>query len=197
MAKRKPTRSEKPTLHQTSSAPKSAAPLIGAEDMFQWNKTGFDAAMKLSNAIIEGFEHIREMQMHTAQEVHEKNDRVTRDLMQARSPTDLSQLQMELARFNMEHATRYWQQMFTIGNQTNAKLVEEVKNECLAAGEKMNRVLGRATKSVEKPTKTSAPDSMRMAMDMTNMTLTNMTKAASQWMDSAKHSLENISATRH
>ena len=137
------------------------------------------------------------MQMHTAQETHEKNDKVVRDLMQVRSPTDLSQLHTELSRFNMEHATRYWQQMFTIGNQTNAKLVEEVKNECLAAGEKMNRVLGRATKSVEKPTQASAPDSMRMAMDMTNMTLTNMTKAASQWMDTAKHSLENISATRH
>jgi Phasin protein len=197
MPKRKPTRNVKPTLHQASSAPKSAAPAIGSEDVFQWNKTGFDAAMKLSNAIIEGFEHIREMQMHTAQEVHEKNDKVARDLVQARSPADLSQLQMELARFNLEHATRYWQQMFAIGNQTNARLVDEVKNECLAAGEKMNRTLGRATKAVEKPVQPSTPDSMRMAMDMTNMTLTNMTKAASQWMDSAKHNLENISATRH
>jgi Phasin protein len=197
MPKRKPTRSVMPKVQQTSAPTKSVAPAIGAEDMFQWNKTGFDAAVKLSNAIIEGFEHVREMQMHTAHETHEKNDKVVRDLMQARSPTDLSQLQMELARFNMEHASRYWQQMFAIGNQTNAKLVEEVKNECLAAGEKMNRVLGRATKSVEKPAQASAPDSMRMAMDMTNMTLTNMTKAASQWMDTAKHSLENISATRH
>ena len=58
MPKRKPTRSEKPPLHQTPSASKSVAPVIGAEDVFQWNKTGFDAAVKLSNAIIEGFEHI-------------------------------------------------------------------------------------------------------------------------------------------
>ena len=52
MPKRKPTRSEKPPLHQTPSASKSVAPVIGAEDVFQWNKTGFDAAVKLSNAII-------------------------------------------------------------------------------------------------------------------------------------------------
>ncbi len=196
MAKRKPTRSEKSTMHQASSAPKFAAPLIGTEDMFQWNKTGFDAAVKLSNAIIEGFEHIREMQMHTAHEVHEKNDRIARDLMQARSPTDLSQLQMDLARFSMEHATRYWQQMFTIGNQTNAKLVEEVKNECLTVGEKINQTLGHASKSAAS-TKVTAPEPLRAAMDMTNMTLTNWSKAATQWMDTAKNNLENISATRH
>jgi Phasin protein len=197
MTKRKPTRSVMPKVHQTSAPTKSVTPAIGAEDMFQWNKTGFDAAVKLSNAIIEGFEHIREMQMHSAHEAHEKNDKVVHDLMQARSAADLSQLQMELARFNIERATRYWQQMFAIGNQTNAKLVEEVKNECVAASETMNRSLGRATKTVEKPVEASAPDSMRMAMDMTNMTLTNLTKAASQWMDTAKHNLENISATRH
>ncbi|MGB8339447.1 MAG: phasin family protein [Burkholderiales bacterium] len=197
MPKRKPTRKAKPTHEKTSSPAKSIFPAAGAEEMLQLNKTGLDSAVKLSNAIIEGVEHIREMQMHAAHEVHEKNDKVVHDLMQVRSPADLSQLQLELIRFNMERATRYWQQMFSIGNQVNAKLVDEVKNECLAAGEKWNRVIGRATQSVEKPTVTSSPDPMKMAMDMTNMTMTNLTKAASQWVDTAKRSLENISATRH
>jgi translation initiation factor 2B subunit (eIF-2B alpha/beta/delta family) len=201
MPTRKATRRAKPARHEGPVAAAKTAlptlPAIGAEDMFQLNKTGFDVAVKLSNAIVEGFEHIREMQMHSAHEVHEKNDKVMRDLMQIRNPADLSQLQMELVRFNMQRATQYWQQMFSIGNEANAKLVEEVKNECIAANEKMNRALGRATKSADKPAVPAAPDTMKMAMDMTNMTLTNMTKVASQWMDTAKHSLDNISATRH
>jgi hypothetical protein len=86
--------------------------------------------------------------------------------------------------------------MFAIGNQMNAKLVEEVKNECLAAGEKITRTLGQANKSTALP-KTTTPEPLRAAMDMTNMTITNLTKAATQWMDTAKNNLENISATRH
>jgi Phasin protein len=200
MPKRKPTRAtrtEKPARQETPSPAKSMLPVLGTEDMLQWSKTGFDSAVKLSNAIIEGFEHIREMQMHAAQDAHEKNDKVARDLMQIRSPADLAQLEMELTRSNIERATQYWQQMFSLGNQMNAKLVEEVKNECLVAGEKMNQTLGRASRTVEKPAVAAAPDNMRMAMDMTNMNLTNWTKAASQWMDTAKQNWQNMSATQH
>jgi hypothetical protein len=196
MPKRKIIRKRISTHHETASAAKSILPTMGNEEMFQWNKSGFDSSVKMSNAIVEGFEHIREMQMHSAQEVHEKNDKIAHDLLQVRSPADLAQLQMEFARFNMERAQRYWQQMFAIGNQMNAKLVEEVKNECLAAGEKLSQTLGHANKNVAAP-KTKTPEPLQAAMDMTNMTITNLTKAASQWMDTAKHNLENISATRH
>lgn len=164
--------------------------------MSQWNKSGFDSSVTMSNAVAEGFEHIREMHMRSAHEVHEQNDKIVRDLMHVRSQADFAQLQMEFVRFNMERAQRYWQQMFAIGNQMNAKLVEGMKSECLAAGEKISRALGQANKNVGAP-KTTTPDPLRAAMDMTNMTMTNLTNAASQWMDTAKHSLGNISATRH
>jgi F0F1-type ATP synthase membrane subunit b/b' len=196
MAKRKITTKGNSSHRETSSSTQPALPVMGTEDVFQWSKYGFDSTVKMSNAIIEGFEHIREMQMHSAHEAHEKNDKIARDLMQARSSTDLAQLQMEFARFNLERAQRYWQQMFTIANQMNAKLVEEVKNECLVAGEKLSQTLGQAKKAIDTP-KAVAPEPLRAAMDMTNMTLTNFTKAASQWMDTAKNNLENIAATRH
>lgn len=197
MPKRKPSRTVKSAAQEIASPAKSAPPAIGAEDLFQWNKSGFDSAVKLSNAILEGFEHIRAMQMQAAHEAHEKNDKAKRDLSQVRSPTDLAQLEMELLRTSMERATNYWQQLFAIGNDMNAKLVEEVKSEFLAANEKMNRTLGRTSKAAEKPAAIASPDSMKMAMDMTNLTLTSFNKAASQWMDTAKQNLANLSAQRH
>jgi Phasin protein len=197
MAKRKPSRTEKPARQYTASPAKALLPAVGTEDLLQWSKSGFDSAVKLSNAIFEGFEHMREMQMHAAHDAREKNDKLARELMQIRSPADLAQLEMELARANIERATSYWQQMFTISNQINAKLVEEVKNECLSASEKMNRTLGGAGKSVEKPAAAAATEPLKAAMDMTNMNLTNWTKAASQWMDTAKQNWQNMSATHH
>jgi phasin family protein len=197
MPQRKPARKAKPVHNQTTSTTKPALPGMGSEDIFQWSKTGFDSAVKLTDAVVEGLEHMREMQMHSAHEAHEENEKIMRDLVQARTPADLSQLQMELIRSNAERATKYWQQMFSISNNVNTKLAEEVKNECISAGEKINRAIGRVSKAAPIPAEKAAPDTMKMAMDMTNMTLTNFSKAASQWMDTAKHSLENISATRH
>ncbi len=202
MPARKSTRRTKSasTASAQTTSPMQALP--DTQSAYQVSKTGFDAAVKLTNAVLEGFEHIREMQLNTARQAHDKNNKIANDLLRIRAPADLAKLEMDWTRLNMEQASQYWRDMYSLSSAMNAKLLEEMKNEWFAA----NKELGQATAKMMKPaeqkvmptmTPMASPDNIKLAMDMTNATLTSFTKAASDWMDSAKQSLQNGIATRH
>lgn len=64
-----------------------------------------------AGALFRGFEAIRKIQQQTAHQAGARHEAAAEKLKESCSPNDVLAIQSELLRFDIEAATRYWQQL--------------------------------------------------------------------------------------
>lgn len=95
-------------------------------------KRQLDAAMRLTEAVIEGSERMREVQLEAAAEAHADAVATQKALAAAQSPQELLRIQAEWLAENQRKSMQYWKSLYEAAAETNAQMMK-----CL--GESMPR----------------------------------------------------------
>lgn len=90
-------------------------------------KRQLDAAMRLTEVVIEGSERMREVQIEAAADAHADAVATQKALAAAASPAELMRVQTEWLAANQRKSMAYWKSLFECAAETNARLMR-----CLA-----------------------------------------------------------------
>ena len=95
-------------------------------------KRQLDAAMRLTEVVIEGAERMREVQLEAGAEAHADAVATQKSLAAATSPQELMRIQTEWLAANQRKSMEYWKSLYEAAAETNAQVMK-----CL--GESMPR----------------------------------------------------------
>ncbi len=86
-------------------------------------KRQLDAAMRLTEVVIEGSQRMREMQMEAATTAHADAVATQKALAAASSPDELMRVQTEWLAANQQKSMQYWKRLYETAAETNAQLM--------------------------------------------------------------------------
>lgn len=96
------------TRKTAGAAAQAPAPAAALGD---WHRHGLAAGTRAACAVFRGFEAMRRVQLQAAREALARHEAAAGQLAQPRQPADLLALQAELARYDLQGAALYWQQL--------------------------------------------------------------------------------------
>jgi phasin family protein len=91
--------------------------------MMQAWKNQLDAAMRVTEAVIEGSTRMHEVQIEAATEAHADAVATQKSLAAARSPAEMLRIQAEWLAANQKKSMEYWRQLYGAAAATNAALL--------------------------------------------------------------------------
>lgn len=94
-----------------------------ANAMLDTWKRELDAAMRLTEAVIEGSERMREVQLEAAVEAHADAVATQKALAAASTPAELMRIQTEWLAANQRKSMQYWKSLYETAAETNAQLM--------------------------------------------------------------------------
>lgn len=86
-------------------------------------KRQLDAAMRLTEVVIEGSERMREVQIEAAADAHADAVATQKALAAAASPAELMRIQTEWLAANQRKSMAYWKSLFECAAETNAQVM--------------------------------------------------------------------------
>lgn len=86
-------------------------------------KQQLDAAMRMTEAIIEGSTRVHEVQLEAATEAHADAVATQKSLAAARSPAEMLRIQAEWLAANQKKSMEYWRQLYEAAAATHAELL--------------------------------------------------------------------------
>jgi phasin family protein len=86
-------------------------------------KRQLDAAMRLTEVVIEGSQRMREMQIEAAANAHADAVATQKALAAASSPDQLMRIQTEWLAANQQKSIAYWKSLYETAAETNAQLM--------------------------------------------------------------------------
>jgi len=86
-------------------------------------KRQLDAAMRVTEAIIEGSTRMHEVQIEAATDAHADAVATQKALAAASSPAELLRVQTEWLAANQKKSMQYWKSLYEAAAQTNAQLM--------------------------------------------------------------------------
>lgn len=86
-------------------------------------KRQLDAAMRMTEVVIEGTERMREVQLEAAAEAHADAVATQKSLAAATTPQELMRIQAEWLAANQRKSMEYWKSLFECASQTNAEVM--------------------------------------------------------------------------
>ena len=87
-------------------------------------KRQLDAAMRLTEVVIEGSERMREVQLEAAAEAHADAVATQNALATAQTPQELMRIQTEWLAANQKKSMEYWKSLYEAAAETNAQLMK-------------------------------------------------------------------------
>ncbi|MGE3376590.1 MAG: phasin family protein [Vicinamibacteria bacterium] len=87
-------------------------------------KRQLDAAMRLTEVVIEGSERMREVQLEAAAEAHADAVATQKSLAAATTPQELMRIQAEWLAANQKKSMEYWKALYETAAETNAQLMK-------------------------------------------------------------------------
>ena len=86
-------------------------------------KRQLDAAMRLTEVVIEGSQRMRERQIEAAAEAHADAVATQKALAGASSPDELMRIQTEWLAANQRKSMQYWKDLYETAAETNTQLM--------------------------------------------------------------------------
>jgi phasin family protein len=86
-------------------------------------KRQLDAAMRLTEVVIEGTERMREVQIEAAADAHADAVATQKSLAAATNPAELMRIQAEWLAANQRKSLEYWKCLFECAAETNAQVM--------------------------------------------------------------------------
>lgn len=87
-------------------------------------KHELDAAMRLTEAVIEGSERMREVQLEAAVAAHADAVATQKALAAASTPAELMRIQTEWLAANQKKSMQYWKSLYEAAAETNAHVLK-------------------------------------------------------------------------
>ncbi len=87
-------------------------------------KRQLDAAMRMTEAVIEGSQRMREIQMEAATAAHADAVATQKALSSASSPQELMRIQTEWLAANQRKSMDYWKTLYEVAADTNAQVMK-------------------------------------------------------------------------
>lgn len=107
-----------------SAAPEAtpATPMPAAW-VADWSRQQMAVATASAQAMMRGFDAMRRIHEETAQAASDRHVAIAEKLKGHAQPADVLAAQTELLRSDLEHATRYWQQMTAAAMEMNSEVL--------------------------------------------------------------------------
>jgi phasin family protein len=137
------------------------------------------ALIGLTDVVFQCSEEMRRCQMEAAQEAHEEHRRAQAKVAKASSPAESFNLQSELLRFDMEAASKYWQQLAAICAATQANAMSVFTRSAAAVGGDVVKLMANPPAAAAlAPNSSASPEGTVAAADPS--------QAWNQWVDLSK-----------
>jgi len=99
----------------------------------QWRKHA-EAGIRMMDAVVEATTQMRETQLATAQETHQRMQALQKSLAAAKSAQEMWGEQWKWALASCERSAAYWRNLFESMNAANARIARCVQEGASAAG---------------------------------------------------------------
>jgi phasin family protein len=97
-----------------------------AQMLSTW-KSQLDAALRITEAIIEGSTRMHEVQIEAATEAHADAVATQKALAAAGDPAALLRIQTEWMVANQRKSMEYWRNLYQVAAQTNAEVMQRLR----------------------------------------------------------------------
>ena len=97
-------------------------------------KGQLDAALRITEAIIEGSTRMHEVQIEAATAAHADAVATQKALAEAKDPSDLLRIQAEWLAANQKKSMEYWKSLYEAQAQTYAQVMSCLREAAPAAG---------------------------------------------------------------
>ncbi|WP_332739104.1 phasin family protein [Hydrogenophaga sp.] len=111
------------TRRSTKPAPAVVAPAEALNAALDLPRQQMTLATEGACAIFQGFEALRHIQEKAAHDALTHYSNAAQRLREAKDPAQLLEIQVDLMRFDVDGATRYWQQIGVVAVDTQNELI--------------------------------------------------------------------------
>lgn len=163
------------------------------DQMIEWNKAVMQAAIRFAGIVLEGTEHMLQVQMKAVKGAVADGTQRAKALAEAESPQEFGQLKGALAQPDLEKAADYFKSVYEVAAATQAEINQLVEEQFAVFNKRLTATANQSANPVPAGSE-FAMAAFKSAISTVNTAFDSMSKAGKQFSNMGHTNVEAVTS---